>query len=418
MMNSKKNKSVIYLYRLLTFFMVVVLCTLISNYEIVSGEIGENTLFSKACCLMDADTGRVLYSKNGNEVMPMASTTKIMTCILAIEIGNMDDMVEITSYAASMPKVKLGAKEGECYKLEDLLYCMMLESYNDASVAVAEHIAGSVENFAELMNAKARDLQCYNTYFITPNGLDATREINGKVYSHSTTAEDLCRIMAYCEKNEKFIEITNQSSYSFTNQKTDSSHPLRSFTVNNKNAFLNMMDGVTSGKTGFTNEAGYCYVCSFELDGKRFVVSLLGCGWPNNKTYKWKDARFLLEYGMNNYNIKTLNSEMISTPEILIKNGVLEDKIGDFKIKTSNNNYENDKLLNQFNILVSKDDKLYKKIEVEDVIYAPIEENQIVGHIYYYINEDIYYVEELCINYDIEEYTLEFCIKRVLNEIF
>ncbi len=118
---------------------------------------------------MDADSGRVLYAKNGDQQLPMASTTKIMTCILALEEGNLEDVYEASAYAASMPKVHLGVRQGEQYRLEDLLYAMMLESYNDAAVVIAEELAGSVEAFAEKMNQKAWELGCLDTYFITPN---------------------------------------------------------------------------------------------------------------------------------------------------------------------------------------------------------------------------------------------------------
>ncbi|MDE7276814.1 MAG: D-alanyl-D-alanine carboxypeptidase, partial [Lachnospiraceae bacterium] len=109
-------------------------------------------LYAQAAVLMDADSGRVLYGKNENEVLPMASTTKIMTCILALEYGNPDDIVEVSAYAASMPKVKLYMQEGEKYRLEDLLYSLMLESHNDSAVAIAEAVGGSVEEFAVMMN--------------------------------------------------------------------------------------------------------------------------------------------------------------------------------------------------------------------------------------------------------------------------
>ena len=198
-----------------------------------------------------------------------------MTCIVALEMGNLDDVYEATSYAASMPKVHLGVQAGEQYRLKDLLYALMLESFNDSAVVIAEGLAGSVDAFAELMNQKAWDLGCMDTYFITPNGLDAADD-NG---IHSTTAQDLATIMSYCIQNEEFLEITRTQSYSFTDVSGK-----RSFTCNNHNSFLSMMEGALSGKTGFTNNAGYCYVGSLRRDGKTYVVALLACGWPNNKS--------------------------------------------------------------------------------------------------------------------------------------
>ena len=220
----------------------------------------EETLYARAAVLMDAESGRILYGKNEKEIMPMASTTKIMTCIVALENGNPDDIVKVSNYASKMPKVKLNVREGENYRLGDLLYSLMLESHNDSAVVIAEHIGGSVEGFAKLMNQKARDIGCYNTYFITPNGLDAAK--GDKI--HSTTAEDLARIMSYCitksPKKNEFLEITQTATFQFTNKFVDEAGDItngsRSFSCNNLNAFLTMMEGALSGKTGFTGNAG------------------------------------------------------------------------------------------------------------------------------------------------------------------
>lgn len=122
----------------------------------------ESELHSLSAVLMDGHSGRILYEKDGYEILPMASTTKIMTCILALEHGDLDDMLTVSSYASSMPQVRLGVCSGERYRLEDLLYSLMLESHNDAAVVIAEGIAGSVEAFAEMMNQKARDVGAYH----------------------------------------------------------------------------------------------------------------------------------------------------------------------------------------------------------------------------------------------------------------
>ena len=146
-------------------------------------------LYAQSAVLMDADSGRVLFEKNGYEQKPMASTTKIMTLIVTLENANLDEIVTVSQYAAGMPDVQLGIRKDEQYRLGDLLYSLMLESHNDSAVAIAEHVGGSVEGFAEMMNAKARDIGCFNTYYITPNGLDATDEDG----THSTTAAEIGR---------------------------------------------------------------------------------------------------------------------------------------------------------------------------------------------------------------------------------
>lgn len=308
----KTKKSIISVCKLLAF--IILLNSLSAVFGIkAAGKMDDSKLHAICACLYDATNERVLYSKNGDEVRAMASTTKIMTCILALEYGNLDDIVTVSKYAASMPDVQLNAKENEQYRLGDLLYSLMLESHNDVAVIIAEHISGSVLEFSKLMNDKARDLCCFDTYFITPNGLDGSINKDGKTLKYSTTATDLAKIMAYCIKNPKFLEITTTKSYTFNTKATNADglvvDSTRSFTVTNKNAFLDMMEGVISGKTGFTGDAGYCYVCAFKKDGKTFVVTLLGCGWPNNKTYKWQDSKYLLNYGLDNYESKTINEK-------------------------------------------------------------------------------------------------------------
>ena len=168
--------------------------------------------------------------------------------------------------------------------------------------------------FAAKMNEKAKKIGCEDTFFVTPNGLDGVLHFreNGqeKQKEHVTTASDLAAIMKYCAwespASEKFLEITQTRSYTLYNYRKKESEEgflqaNRVFSCQNHNAFLDMMDGVVSGKTGFTAKAGYCYVGALEKDGKRFTIALLACGWPNNKTWKWHDSRILLEYGLKHY---------------------------------------------------------------------------------------------------------------------
>lgn len=176
-------------------------------------------LYAQSAVMMDADSGRVLFEKNGYEQKAMASTTKIMTCILALENGEPDEIVEASEYAAKQPKVHLGVREGEQFYLKDLLYSLMLESHNDSAVMIAEKVGGTTEAFADMMNAKAKEIGCHDTHFITPNGLDAVDE-KGK---HSTTARDLAVIMSYCitksPAKEAFLEVTGRENYQFTDVK-------------------------------------------------------------------------------------------------------------------------------------------------------------------------------------------------------
>ena len=211
-------------------------------------------LYALSAVLMDGESGRVLYEKDGERPLANASTTKVLTCIVALENSPGDDYVQVSQNAASQPEVKLGLQKGEQYYLEDLLYSLMLKSHNDTAVAIAEHCGGSVEGFARMLNRKAKQIGCKNTYFITPNGLDAEDE-NGK---HHTTAKDLALIMRYAIKNETFLHIAQTRDYTFSEITGK-----RTFSVHNANAFLDMRDGVLAGKTGYTSQAGYCYVCAW-----------------------------------------------------------------------------------------------------------------------------------------------------------
>ena len=165
-------------------------------------------LYAQSAVLTDADTGRILYGKDAGVPRANASTTKIMTCLLAIESGKLNDTVTFSEHACSMPKVRLGCPKGTQFVLNDLLYSLMLESHNDTAVAIAEHVSGSVEVFANLMNDRAVELGCQNTHFVTPNGLDRS-DTKG---AHQTTAYDLSLIMAVCIQNDKFLEITETTS--------------------------------------------------------------------------------------------------------------------------------------------------------------------------------------------------------------
>ena len=227
-------------------------CALFLTVQLNARAEGERTteelsLYAQAAVLMDGDTGRILYGKNADTPMAMASTTKIMTCIIVLENTSPDEILTVSSYASGMPKVKLYIKKGEQYAVRDLLYSLMLESHNDSAVALAEHVGRrclepeltekpvdeyteeesrrAVAAFARLMNEKAVELGCQDSWFITPNGLDATQEFTLQDETviqkeHCTTAAELARIMAYCigesPMRDAFLEITRTSNYGFS----------------------------------------------------------------------------------------------------------------------------------------------------------------------------------------------------------
>ncbi|MDD6194254.1 MAG: D-alanyl-D-alanine carboxypeptidase [Lachnospiraceae bacterium] len=293
------------------FCVIILLCGMFPGEVLAEGRTEEpGELHALSATLLDGDTGRVLYGKEDEVKRANASTTKILTCILALEQCDLDEMVDVSAYAASMPNVQLGIEEGECYAMKDLLYSLMLESHNDVAVAVAEHMGGNVESFAVMMNEKAKEIGCQNTQFFTPNGLDYK---DGENF-HGTTSTDLAKIMSYCvwqsPKREEFLTITQTRQYSFTNyeKKKNGEYTMgnRNFQCGNHNSYLNQNPQCISGKTGFTGEAGYCYVGAVESEGRHFVVALLGCGWPNNKNYKWEDCNRLFLYGTNHFHFRKI----------------------------------------------------------------------------------------------------------------
>ncbi len=376
-------------------------------------EAGEELqLYAQAAVLMDADSGRVLYGKNEEAKLPMASTTKIMTCILALEYGSPEEIVEVSSYAASMPKVKLYVKSGEKYYLRDLLYSLMLESHNDSAVVIAEAVGGSVEKFAAMMNQKARDIGCYDSYFITPNGLDAKVNETGKV--HSTTAADLARIMAYCvtdsPEKERFLEITRTQGYDFTD--VDGT---RSFHCNNHNAFLGMMQEALSGKTGFTNNAGYCYVGAVESEGRIFTVALLACGWPNNRSYKWSDMKKLAAYGMERYQYQDIYEEQ-AFAAIPVRDGIAGEKGTPFEeAEVSVTLQAGEKSLPY---LLCEDDRVEVKSRVEPVLDAPVAAGEEVGSVSYYLNGELIKSYTVCADEAIEKRSFPWIFIYILKLTF
>lgn len=373
--------------KIIAFFMSLLL-GISAAIPVHSEELAENSLYAKAALLMDGENGRVLYGKNQNQAMPMASTTKIMTLIIALEYGNLEDVVTVSSYAASMPKVRLGIREGEQYYLKDLLYSLMLESHNDVAVAIAEHIGGSVEGFSRMMNQKARDLGAYDTNFVTPNGLDAK--------GHYTTAVDLANIARYGIELPKFVEITNTPSYGF--QTVDRK---RSFQVSNKNAFLTQMEGAFGVKTGFTGGAGYCFVGALKVGEKTFISVVLASGWPPHRTYKWSDTKELMQYGLEHYEKKEVLNDAYEIEAIPVLHGI-DCQMEELEIRSS------------LSMLLSETDRIEFKVEIPKQLEAPVEKDAIVGRLTVLINGEEYRSIPIFATKTVRRISFSYYFKKVL----
>lgn len=384
--------------------------------NVQEAELPPLTLYARGAVLMDAGSGRVLYAKNAKEQLPMASTTKIMTLILTLEKANLEDTVTVSSYAASMPDVQLNIREGEQYRLKDLLYSLMLESHNDSAVAIAEHVGGSVEKFALMMNQKAQEIGCQDTWFITPNGLDATAEYTNargekETRQHVTTARDLAAMMSYCieksPKREEFLEITRTPSYSFADLSGK-----RSFGCTNHNAFLSMMDGALSGKTGFTSKAGYCYVGALRQGERTYTVALLACGWPGHKTYKWSDTRKLMDYGLKYYTYHPIEEAKMpeeacaSIPVTLAQT----DRIGEVSYVGVEAKAEKEQTKG---VLLNPKERITVRLEKVKELTAPVEKGQEVGCVHYMVGDEEWRTTRLVAAEKIERIDWKWSIKKV-----
>lgn len=407
-----KRRKCCHLLIAVVFFMVLANRMAMTAYA--EGETKEGSLefsgqlYARSAVLLDGDSGRVLYGKEEDVIRPMASTTKIMTCILALEAMKEEpEIVTVSENAAGQPKVHLGVTAGEEYYLEDLLYSLMLESHNDSAVMIAEYIGGSVQGFASLMNEKARELGCENTYFITPNGLDASDESG----VHSTTARELAVIMKYCihdsDKRQEFLTITGTESYSFTDVSGN-----RSFSCYNHNTFLSMMDGAVSGKTGFTADAGYCYVGALVRDGRTFIVALLACGWPNNKTYKWSDTRSLMEYGIANYQYRDV------WKDVKLENLKVEDGIPD-RGSFSGSSSVPVKIMQEpesLEMLLREGEEADIQVEMAEQIKAPADAGSKVGEIRYSLNGEEIGCWEIVTAESVGKRSFFWCVQRVADK--
>lgn len=335
-------------------------------------EPAASSLHAYSAVLYDGEAGRVLYEKNGYEVLPMASTTKIMTLLIVLEHTEPTDIVTVSQNAAKQPDVQLNMNTGEQYYVGDLCYSLMLESHNDTAVALAEHVGGSVEGFAKLMNAKAKALGAYSANFVTPNGLDAE--------GHGITAADLAKIAAYAVKQEEFRKITTTQSHTFTELTKG-----RSFTVNNKDAFLTMMDGAIGVKTGFTGKAGYCFVGALERDDRLLISVVLASGWPPHKTYKWNDTTKLMNYGLDAFQKILLVEDMNLLPELP------ELPVTDGQEERVSLCYSPEELknLSELKLLRTGEENVSYSVELsKNSINAPVEKGICVGELVITIDEN------------------------------
>lgn len=359
---------------------------LLFNIAVLAEEPKVNAI---SAVIVDGDTGRILWGKNENKPMAMASTTKIMTALVALENCDITKETTVSKNATLASPVKMHLAVGEKLTIEQLLYAMMLQSYNDSAVAVAEAVGGSVEKFCTMMNEKAKEIGCSDTVFETPNGLDKG--------NHHSTAEDMSKIGVYALKNQNLMKIMNTRDYTFKSSKT-------TYSFVNKDRLLSEYEGAIGMKTGFTGKAGHCFVGAANRGDVTLVSVVLASGWGTaGKSRKWIDTKALLNYGFNNYKKYSIIN---GSEKMNISIDKAEKEIAELKYKDS------------VDLLLSENEKANLKIENElpQNITAPINYGDSVGIGKIYTGNTLLKTVKIISAENIEKIGVEYNIKKLINQ--
>ncbi len=335
------------------------------------------TISGKNAVAIETSSGRIIYEKNAFDTANIASTTKIMTAVVTIENNSLDEIVTVSKNAANTPGSSVDLKENDKIKLSELLYGLMLNSGNDAAVAIAEHTSGSVSEFAELMNKKAVEIGALNTHFVTPHGLD--RDF------HYSTAYDMAIIAQYALKNPIIQKLVSTQYYtmSFINGKYTN--------LKNTNPLLSFYQGITGMKTGYTGLAGKCLVASAKRDGLEIIVVTLG--EPSSKL-RISDTVKILDYCFENYKMYDLRELYPINFSINVKKAIQNSFIPVY----SEGVY----------LPLSEDEKESIKIKkyIDKDLIAPINANKNIGKVQFKIGEDVLGEVELSTPHKIERINL------------
>lgn len=346
----------------------------------------EPQLAAQGAALVDAKSGRLLWGKNADVPMEMASTTKIMTAILVLEKSRPEEIVTISKNAAKQPDVQMDLAEGEQWYVGDLLRAMMLQSYNDAAVALAEHVSGSVEAFCMEMTAKAAEIGAKDTVFGSPNGLDSHLSQE----QHHSTAYDMGLITGYALQNPVFREIVTLPSYTFSDVSGKRTH-----TAVNADRFLQMYAGALGVKTGYTNKAGHCFVGAAQQEDTVLVSVVLGCGWGSaGKEAKWTDTKKLMDYGFATY-----------TPYTVVQE---EETMGSVSVEHAPQTTVDAMADASYMGVFSEQEKeqIEIKIQLPETLRAPIAKGTPIGHAEISLQGEVLTKISLLAAEDIASYTL------------
>ena len=323
---------------------------------------------SRRYIVYDRISKSMIIGKNEDVKSAMASTTKIMTSIVILEKADLDEMVTVSAKAGGTGGSRLGLKKGDKASVKNLLYGLMLRSGNDAAVALAEHVGGSVKGFAELMNEKASELGLTNTHFVTPHGLDDA--------NHYTTALELAKLTDYAMNNETFSKIVGTKSIMIyiNNQPRQ---------INNTNELLGALNGVVGVKTGFTNNAGRCLVTETKRNNMDIITIVLGADTKKDRT---KDSVNLIEYTFSKY-------KMYNVEEQIIEEFNKWKNINEKRILITKGKQSNPKLalgaIEKAIIPICDDDKIEYSINALTEVEAPVEQWNVMGTLTVKLNGEI-----------------------------
>lgn len=363
-----KNKILILLFILILSLQTIVF----------ADEVDVN---SKAAILVEVSTGRILYEKNSTKQMYPASTTKIMTAILVLEKCQLTDMVKVTENALNnIPSgyVRCDLQVGEEISVKDLLYALMVKSANDAAYVLAEHVGGTVDAFADMMNIKAREIGCTGTHFVNPNGIHDDK--------HYSTAYDLYIMGKYGMENETFRKLVSTTSYTLpaTNKYPNTDRELKTTNelLNSKSS--NYYKNAIGIKTGYTSQSGECLVAQSSRDGLQFITVVLDAG-VSGTGLRFKDSKKLFDYAYDNYTLTKIKEKNTVVTTIAIENANKETRNLDLLIDDSIT-IVNNKSLNV--------DQIIPEIILNDNLSAPILQGSKVGTIKYKV-DDIEYSANL-----------------------
>ncbi len=365
--------------------LLLLVFALVFSYNISSPRAEGVSVSAKSAVVIEAATGRILYQKNAHEKMPMASTTKIMTAIVAIENGNLNDTVVVGPNASGIEGSSIWLSVGEKMTLSDMLFGLMLASGNDAAVAIAEHVGGSLDAFVELMNQKAQEIGAYNSHFANPNGLPAD--------NHYTTAYDLALISAHAMQNVMFQEVVKTQYKTLPWEGHEWNR-----VVKNKNKILWNYEGGNGVKTGFTEAAGRCLSAAAQREGMQLVSVVLSA--PD----MFNDCMTLMDYGFNNYD----NSLVVKAGELIGEVSVREGIEDSFPVYTMEDIY--------YPLTQEEIEKLNKRVYIDDNVAAPVQKGQSVGHIDLWLGEDKIQSVALSAPHDIGENSYSFNLSKLINQ--